>query len=127
MLFLNDQESVKAHNLKLPGDFIRHGELIEESLKRSVFEQTNLCIEPIEILGIYSNIDNQSRIHIIESVFVCIITNYYEIRMSKNPTRYTWLNREQIEDKKDVIKGIKIIQDYYSWRNLKSTYWTTKI
>ena len=67
--------------MSLPGDFVRYGELAEEALQKSVFQQTTFSVEPIEILGIYSNIDNRGGLHIIESVFVCIITNIPEMGM----------------------------------------------
>ncbi len=127
ILFIRNQDTNHANTLSLPGDFVRYGELAEDALRRSILQQAALRIEPIEILGIYSNIDNQSGLHIIESVFVCIITNFSEMGMNTSSDQHVWMDREQIEEAKKSIYNIKIIKDYYSWRIQKSTFWTTKI
>ena len=127
ILFIRSLETGNTNTMSLPGDFIRYGELPEEALRRSILQQTTLCVEPIEILGIYSNIDNQSGVHIIESVFVCIFTNFPGIGMKIGSDQYVWMNRDQIEEIKNRIYNIKIVKDYYSWRTQKSTFWTTKI
>ena len=127
ILFIRNQDTNHANSLSLPGDFVRYGELAEDALRRSIMHQAALRIEPIEILGIYSNIDNQSGLHIIESVFVCIITNFPEIGMNTAFDQHVWMDREQIEEAKESISNIKIVKDYYSWRIQKSTFWSTKI
>jgi ADP-ribose pyrophosphatase YjhB (NUDIX family) len=126
ILFLRNQEAENTNILSLPGDFVRYGELAEEALRSSIFHQTTLCVEPIEILGIYSNIDDQIGLHIIESVFVCIITNIPEKGLQIGSAQCVWMDRDQIEDMAPSIYNIKIIKDYYSWRIQKSTFWTTK-
>ena len=127
ILFIRNQGTKDASTMSLPGDFVRYGELAEDALRRSILQQAALRIEPIEILGIYSNIDNQSGLHIIESVFVCIITNFPEIGMNTAFDQHVWMDREQIEEAKESISNIKIVKDYYSWRIQKSTFWSTKI
>jgi ADP-ribose pyrophosphatase YjhB (NUDIX family) len=127
ILFIRNQDTNHANSLSLPGDFVRYGELAEDALRRSIMQQAALRIEPIEILGIYSNIDNQSGLHIIESVFVCIITNFPQMGMNTGFNQHVWMDREQIEEAKKSINNIKIVKDYYSWRIQKSTFWSTKI
>ncbi|MDN5844699.1 MAG: NUDIX domain-containing protein [Candidatus Nitrosocosmicus sp.] len=127
ILFLRNREPANKNTLILPGDFIRCGELAEEALRRSILQLTTLCVEPIDILGIYSHIDNAKGVHIIESVFVCIITNYLELDMKLGSDRCVWMNPEQVEETKKSIYNNKIVTDYYSWRIQKSTFWTTKI
>jgi len=100
--------------------------MAEEALRRSIFHQTTLCVEPIEILGIYSNIDDQIGLHVIESVFVCIITNIPEKGLQIGSAQCVWVDGDQIQNMEPSIYNIKIIKDYYSWRIQKSTFWTTK-
>ncbi len=126
ILFIRSLDG-NANTMSLPGDFIRYGELPEEALRRSILQQATLCVEPIEVLGIYSNIDNQNGVHIIESVFVCIFTNLPETGKKIGLDQYVWLNRDQIEEIKNKIYNIKIVKDYYLWRTQKSTFWTTKV
>jgi 8-oxo-dGTP diphosphatase len=111
----------------LPGDCIRYGELAEEALCRSVLQLTTLCVEPIDILGIYSQIDKAKGLHVIESVFVCIITNYPKMGMKPGSNRYVWMSPGQVKEAKNSIYNNKIVKDYYSWRIQKCTFWTTKI
>ena len=127
ILFLRNQEAENTNILSLPGDFVSYGELAEEALRRSIFHQTTLCVEPIEILGIYSNIDDQIGLHVIESVFVCIITNSPKMASKIDPPQYVWLDRDKIEAMESNICDIKIVKDYYLWRMQKSTFWSTKI
>ena len=127
ILFLRTQEAENTNILSLPGDFVRYGELTEEAIRRSIFDQTTLCVEPIDILGIYSKIYNQSGIHIIESVFVCIITNSPKMGSKIDPPQCVWLDRDKIETMEGNICDIKIVKDYYLWRTQKSTFWSTKI
>ncbi|MDF0682241.1 MAG: hypothetical protein P0116_14875 [Candidatus Nitrosocosmicus sp.] len=93
---------------------------------RTIFHQTTLCVELIEILGIYSNIDDQIGSHIIESVFVCIITNIPGKGLQTGSAQFVWMDRDQIEGMESSMYNFKIIKDYYSWRIQKSTFWTTK-
>ena len=127
ILFQRNKESENMSTMNLPGDFVRYGELTEEAIRRSIFDQTTLCVEPIDILGIYSKIDSQSGIHIIESVFVCIITNSPKMGSKIDPPQFVWLDRDKIETMERNICDIKIVKDYYQWRIQKSTFWSTKI
>jgi ADP-ribose pyrophosphatase YjhB (NUDIX family) len=127
ILFLRTPDSVKTDMICLPGDLIRYGELAEETLRRSILRQTELHVEPIDILGIYSNIDSLIGTHIIETVFVCIILNYPRRGLKDGNNQCVWMNRELVEDNQISSADSRIIKDYYSWRIQKSTYWTTKI
>jgi ADP-ribose pyrophosphatase YjhB (NUDIX family) len=127
ILFLRTQDSVKTEILSLPGALIRYGELAEDTLRKSILRQTELSVEPIDILGIYSNIDNLNGTHIIETVFVCIILNYPERDLKNGLNQCVWMNRDQVDENKISTTDSRIVKDYYSWRNQKSTFWTTKI
>jgi 8-oxo-dGTP diphosphatase len=127
ILFLRNQENENMNSMILPGDYVRSEELVEDALRRSIFDQTSLNVEPIEILGIYSIIDNQCGLNIIELVFVCIITNISDMGSKKDTAQFVWLDRDQIEIMESNICNIKIIRDYYSWRVQKATFWSTKI
>ncbi|HKU83549.1 MAG TPA: NUDIX domain-containing protein [Candidatus Nitrosocosmicus sp.] len=127
ILFQRNKESENMSTMNLPGDFVRYGEIPEEAIRRSIFDQTTLCVEPIDILGIYSKIDSQSGIHVIESVFVCIITNSPKMGSKIDPPQCVWLDRGKIETMEGNICDIKIVKDYYQWRIQKSTFWSTKI
>ena len=50
-----------------PGGVLEHGETIEDGLRREVYEETGLKIEPGPLTGIYQNM----RRHIVALVFRC--------------------------------------------------------
>jgi ADP-ribose pyrophosphatase YjhB (NUDIX family) len=50
-----------------PGGILEHGETIEDGLRREVYEETGLKIEPGRLTGVYQNM----RRHIIALVFRC--------------------------------------------------------
>jgi 8-oxo-dGTP diphosphatase len=127
ILFLRIPDPGKNDIICLPGDFIKYGELAEETLRGSILRQTELCVEPIDILGIYSNIDNLTRTHIIESVFVCIMINYPAQDSKIGSNKCMWMNRQQIHGSTLSSNENKIVNNYYLWRIQKSTFWTTKI
>ena len=127
ILLLRTPDSVKRDIICLPGDLIRYGELAEETLRRSILRQTELHVEPIDILGVYSNIDSLTGTHIIETVFVCIILNYPPRGLKNGNNQCVWMNRKQVDEKQISTTDGRIIKDYYSWRIQKSTFWTTKI
>ena len=96
--------------LSLPGDFVRYGELAEDALRRSIMQQAALRIEPIEILGIYSNIDNQSGLHIIESVFVCIITNFPDMGMNTGSDQHVGWTGNKLKKLKKAFTILKLLK-----------------
>src|SRR5690242_14068156 len=59
--------------LALPGGFINTGERAEDAAKREAREEASLEIEPIEILGVYSDPNRDPRSHVMSVVFIAII------------------------------------------------------
>ena len=62
-------------HLALPGGFVITGESVEDAAKRKALEETSLEIEPIDILGVYSDPKRDPRTHTMTVVFVGIILN----------------------------------------------------
>jgi ADP-ribose pyrophosphatase YjhB (NUDIX family) len=60
-------------HLALPGGFVNEGESAENAAKRKAMEETSLEIEPIHILGVYSDPKRDPRRHVLTVVFVGII------------------------------------------------------
>src|SRR5438270_6169973 len=59
--------------LALPGGFVNEGETVEDAVKREAMEETSLEVEPVEILGVYSDPSRDPRKHIMTVVFIGII------------------------------------------------------
>jgi len=50
-----------------PGGILEHGETIEDGLRREVYEETGVTVEPIRLSGVYQNMERQ----IVALVFRC--------------------------------------------------------
>src|SRR5438034_11808858 len=55
--------------LALPGGFVNEGETVEDAMKREAMEETSLVVEPIDILGVYSDAERDPRKHIMTTGF----------------------------------------------------------
>lgn len=113
--------------LALPGGFVEEGETAEEAARREVMEETALEIEPIEILGVYSDPARDPRMHTLTVVFVSIIVGGKE-QASDDAVGLEWIELADVEKMKDSIAfdHSKILADYQAWRAAAGTFWSTK-
>ena len=112
----------------LPGGYINYGERIEDALKRLIQLNVSLIIEPLEILGVYSYIDNPHN-HIISVIFICLLINTLDGKneFSNPEIEKCWVPLNDF-DKYCFLYGHKsIIEDYLKWRQNNCTYWSSKI
>ena len=56
--------------LSVPGGFINEGETAEDAMIREAKEETSLVVEPIAILGVYSDPQIDPRMHTISVTFI---------------------------------------------------------
>ncbi len=127
ILFVKRKNNPFKNNLSLPGGFVNYGEKIEDALKREVKEETSLSIEPLEILGVYSDPDRDPRYHVISSVFVCLIMDGMNGKDGYDARGRCWVNINEIENNTYAFDHKMIIQDYLKWRIQNSTHWSSKI
>lgn len=55
----------------LPGGFVEVGEIVENSCIREAKEETNLDVEIIKLVGIYSDPKRDPRGHVVSAAFLC--------------------------------------------------------
>ncbi len=55
----------------LPGGFVEVGETVEAACAREAKEETGLIVEPVELLGVYSQPGRDPRFHTVSVVFLC--------------------------------------------------------
>jgi ADP-ribose pyrophosphatase YjhB (NUDIX family) len=110
----------------LPGGFVNYGERIEDALRRQVKEETSMNIEPLEILGIYSDPDRDPRGHIVSTVFVCLIMDELKGKAGDDASDICWVNLNEIENNTYAFDHQMIIEDYLRWRVQNSTHWSSK-
>ena len=111
--------------LALPGGFVNNGETVEEAIKRETLEETSLQIEPIDILGVYSDPKRDPRGHILSVVFIGVVLDG-EARAGDDSLAIKWLDLGTMEDEKLAFDHKKILSDYIKWRESGGTYWSSK-
>lgn len=124
--------------LSIPGGFINEGETAEDAMTREAKEETSLVVEPIVILGVYSNPQRDPRMHTISVTFITRIVQGKEDARDDAAT-LQWINVEDeldslIQSKQIAFDHSKILSDYKKWvkaaqgsverKNL--TFWSTK-
>ncbi len=109
----------------LPGGFVNEGETIEEAMKREAMEETSLEVEPIDILGVYSDPKRDPRKHILSIVFVGIIVGGSD-KAGDDAAILEWVDLEGIEKQQIAFDHITILRDYKKWKVLGGTFWSTK-
>lgn len=121
--------------LALPGGFVDEGEAAEDAVRREVMEETGLEVEPIEILGVYSDPERDPRKHTLSVVFVCIILSDRESeRAGDDAAGLEWVDVAEVEKRKGemAFDHALILSDYRRWRSgggsgsAGATFWSTK-
>jgi 8-oxo-dGTP diphosphatase len=121
--------------LSIPGGFINVG----DAMRREAKEETSLVVEPIAILGVYSDPRRDPRMHTLSVTFITRIVEGREDARD-DAAALQWVKIEDeldslIESKLIAFDHSKILNDYKRW--LKSyrasvdsssclTFWSTK-
>lgn len=111
--------------LALPGGFINEGETAEEAARREAIEETSLEVEPIEILGVYSDPKRDPRKHIMSTVFVGIIVGGSD-KAGDDAESIEWVELGTIEKQEIAFDHVQILRDYKKWKTSDGTFWSTK-
>ena len=113
--------------LSLPGGFVNEGETVEDAMKREAMEETSLEVHPIEILGVYSDPTRDPRKHIVTIVFIGIIVGG-SVRAGDDAASIEWIKLADFKRQQQQIAfdHAQILHDYYHWKALGGTFWSTK-
>ena len=124
LLIKRKNEPFKDH-LALPGGFVNQGEKVETAALREVSEETSLEIEPVDVLGVYSDPKRDPRRHILTVVFIGII-----LKGVPNPkddsSEIQWIQLDDIQKKDLAFDHKQILSDYIQWRKTGGTFWSAK-
>jgi ADP-ribose pyrophosphatase YjhB (NUDIX family) len=114
--------------LALPGGFVDEGETVEEAVRREVLEETSLEIEPIEILGVYSDPKRDPRKHVMSVVFVALVVDEKNAEAGDDASGFEWIELANIEKIKGEIAfdHAQILADYRRWKGSAGTFWSIK-
>ena len=126
--------------LSIPGGFINVGETAEDAMRREAKEETSLVLEPVAILGVYSDPSRDPRMHTISVTFIAKIVIGHEAAKD-DAAALEWINVEDelgrlIETNQIAFDHPKILTDFKKWRkaaqvmsqenNNNPTFWSTK-
>ena len=111
--------------LAFPGGFVNEGETVEEAMKREAIEETSLEVEPVDILGVYSDPKRDPRKHILSVVFIGIIVGGSE-KAGDDAASIEWVKISDIQQQQIAFDHAQILLDYCQWRNSGGTFWSTK-
>jgi ADP-ribose pyrophosphatase YjhB (NUDIX family) len=125
ILLVRRKKDPFANKLALPGGFINEGETAEDAARREAKEETSLDVEPIEILGVYSDPKRDPRKHVMSVVFVGIIVGGSE-RAGDDASDIEWLELDGIADSEVAFDHMQIIRDYRRWKTAGGSYWSSK-
>ena len=127
ILFIKRKNDPYKEHFSLPGGFINRGEKIEDAIKRIVREEVTLNIEPLEILGIYSDPNRDPRDQIMSVVFICLIMDYLKDKAGDGIKERYWIPTNELKNYNLAFDHGLILEDYFSWRVNNSTYWSSKM
>src|SRR5215216_2804579 len=109
----------------LPGGFVNEGEKVEDAVRREAEEELLVKVEPIDILGVYSDPHRDPRGHIMSITFIVkIITG--ELKVGDGVAELKWVEINNIKEIKLGFDHSRILSDYELWQKNKGTYWSSK-
>ena len=125
--------------LSIPGGFMNQGETAEEAMIREAKEETSLVVEPIAILGVYSDPQRDPRMHTISVTFITRIVQGNEDARD-DAAALEWIKIEDeldrlIQSKQIAFDHSLILKNYKKWMKAVSggsvngsnlTFWSTK-
>ncbi|MDQ3909045.1 MAG: NUDIX hydrolase [Thermoproteota archaeon] len=125
VLMIRRRKDPFKDRLALPGGFVNEGETAEDAMRREAIEETSLEVEPVDILGVYSDPKRDPRKHILSVVFIGIIVGGSE-KAGDDAASIEWVEISDIQQQQIAFDHAQILHDYRQWRNSGGTFWSSK-
>lgn len=109
----------------LPGGFVNEGEKVEDAVRREAEEELLVKVEPIDILGVYSDPHRDPRGHIMSIAFIVKIMSG-ELKAGDGVAEIKWIEINNLGNIKLGFDHLKILYDYETWKKNRGTYWSSK-
>jgi 8-oxo-dGTP diphosphatase len=109
----------------LPGGFIDVGERVEDAVRREAKEELSIEVEPIDILGVYSDPNRDPRGHIMSITFIARIING-EAKAGDDASEIKMVKVDDIDKVKLAFDHSQILTHYVGWLKNKETFWSSK-
>jgi 8-oxo-dGTP diphosphatase len=125
VLLIRRKKDPFKNQLALLGGFVNEGETVEEAMKREAQEEASLEVEPIDILGVYSDPGRDPRKHVLSVVFIGIIVSGQE-KAGDDAAGIEWVDLANIEKQQLAFDHNQILRDYRQWKASGGTFWSAK-
>lgn len=96
----------------LPGGYVEYGERVEDALKREIYEELELEIEPLRLLGVYSDTFRHPSKHVVAIAYLAKILDG-TLKENSEIAEAKFFKPKEIPDKL-AFDHSKMIKDYYS-------------
>ncbi len=110
--------------LALPGGYIEYGETVEDAAVREVSEETSLCIELVEILGVYSDPSRNPRHHTLTVAFIGRRVSG-EAQAGDDAADTVWCPLDSPVLNDLAFDHSLIVSDARRWLRSHRTFWST--
>ncbi|UCC18253.1 MAG: NUDIX hydrolase [Promethearchaeota archaeon] len=105
--------------LALPGGFVVIGETVEEACIREAFEETNINIKLVRLIGVFSDPKRDPRGHTVSIAYLCEPSTNNEDPKAKDDAavleiiNYSKINSLKLAfDHKNIIKSLRFLNGF---------------
>ena len=97
--------------LALPGGFVDIGETVEQACVREAYEETNINVKILNLIGVFSDPKRDPRGHNISIAFLCVPVSENENPRAKDDARSLEIvSLDKLKDLKLAFDHIEIIK-----------------
>ncbi|MFX0033047.1 MAG: NUDIX domain-containing protein [Candidatus Hodarchaeota archaeon] len=98
-------------DLALPGGFVDIGETVENACIREVYEETNIKVRVIKLVGVFSDPKRDPRGHVVSVAFLCEPLSMNEVAIAKDDaTSIELIKLDELHSKKLAFDHLEIIK-----------------